>query len=71
MQKPTIYPIGATHYSHGYGEEVNFYKKTEYPVLNNVSEEWQTRTKWHYWNAQESRWVLEGAGFCDRRLESI
>ena len=52
MQKPTIYPIGATHYSHGYGEEVNFYKKTEYPVLNNVSEEWQTRTKWHYWNAQ-------------------
>lgn len=72
MQEPTDnHPPGTTHFSLGYGEEVNFYKKTEYPVLNNVAEEWQTRVKWYYWDFQKKAWEWVGVGFCSRRLNPI
>lgn len=71
MQKPNIYPVGATHYSHGYGEEVVYYRECEYPYLNQETEEWVTRVKWRYWNAKTKMWSWVGAGFCSSRLMPI
>jgi hypothetical protein len=58
-----------THYSLGYEGDISFYRRTEYDVLNSVSEEWQTRVKYEY--LDQDVWKDVGPGFCNRRLKPI
>ena len=58
-------PLGATHVGEFYGT-ITYYKKSEYDHLNQVSEEWEARHKWYYW--ENEKWIWVGIGFSDRRL---
>lgn len=65
-----ITPHGATHvmWSHG---NPHYFRKTLTPHLNQVSEEWQTRTTWHEWDFNLRSWCPAGAGFSERRLKEL
>lgn len=65
-----IQPPGATHVKWSYGDP-HYYKRTEHPHLNQVSEEWQTRVQWHWWDLQTRCWEDVGAGFCSRNLKEL
>lgn len=61
-------PKGATHFSDFYGRN-QFFKRTTYPHLNRVSEEWETRVRWEWWDSDE--WRKVGQHFSDRLLKEI
>ena len=61
-------PEGTTHTSEFYGT-ITYYRRSTYPHLNHVSEEWETMTRYDYW--ENGRWVDVGAGFSARRLQPV
>ena len=61
-------PSGTTHLSTFYGRN-QYFKRTTYPHLNQVSEEWQTPVRWKWWDA--GKWMPVGGGFSDRNLKEI
>lgn len=65
-----ITPPGATHVMWSYGDP-HYFRKTLTPHLNQVSEEWQSRTTWHEWDFKTRAWCPAGAGFSDRRLKEL
>jgi hypothetical protein len=63
-------PAGTTHIGEFYGK-INYYKRSLYDHLNQVSEEWQKREKWYYWDDTKNMWEWVGIGFSPRRLKEI
>lgn len=64
----TPIPASATHVSDFYGR-TDYYQRVDYKHLNQVSEEWQTLTRWNVWD--RGSWVDAGNGFSSRRLQKI
>ncbi len=65
-----IRPPGSTHVTWCYGSPC-YYKRMETQHLNQVSETWQTLTKWFEWSYQTLTWRAVEAGFCSRRLKPV
>ncbi len=63
-----IRPPNATHVQ-WYGGTPTYYKKVEEKYLNQVSEQWQTRVRWWFWDINQ--WQDVGPGFCDRHLKEL
>ena len=61
-------PVGATHFSDFYGI-ITFYKTYTYDHYNTVSDEWQKRRNWEFFD--RGRFAPVGSGFCDRTLKPI
>lgn len=61
-------PPNATHVRFFYST-ATYYKRVEYQHLNQVSEEWQTRVKWWYWDINQ--WVDVGPGFSSHNLKKL
>lgn len=49
-------PEGSTHY-HVCWDQTNFYRLVKWDHLNQVSEEWQVRSRWDFWDGK--KWVPE------------
>ena len=64
----TPIPTGATHVADFYGV-TGYYKRVDFRHLNQVSEEWETRTQWKVW--EREKWEDVGAGFSSRRLQIL
>lgn len=65
-----IRPPGSTHVAWCYGSP-SYYKRVESRHLNQVSEEWQTLTKWFEWSFLTMTWCAVEAGFCSRRIKPV
>lgn len=65
-----ITPPGATHVKWSAGDPT-YYKRTEHRHLNQVSERWQSLTKWFCWDFHTHQWEWVGVGFCDRHLRPL
>lgn len=63
-------PPFATHVHWFYGNPT-YYRRTEFQHLNQVSEEWQTRVKWSYWDWNRREWLPAGPGFSSHRLKEL
>lgn len=68
MNSAQDFPKGATHTADFYGQ-THYYQRVDYQHLNQVSEEWQTLTKWNVWD--QGSWVGVGKGFSARRLQAL
>ena len=67
MTPATSIPEGATHTHDAYGV-TNHYRRVTWRHLNQVSEEWQTRGRWDWWNG--NAWV-EDRFACSRNFKQI
>ena len=63
-------PAGTTHVGEFCGK-IDYYKRSPYDHLNQVSEEWEIREKWYYWDEKNNKWEWVGIGFSPRRLKEI
>lgn len=50
------------------GGTPTYYRRVEERYLNQVSEEWQTKVRWWYW---DRTWLDVGPGFCSRHLKEL
>ena len=64
----TPIPTGATHLGDFYGQR-RYYQRVDFNHLNQVSEEWETLTRWNVWECE--KWADVGAGFSPRRLQIL
>ena len=61
-------PDGATHTHEFYGV-THFFKRKEHQHLNQVSEEWQTRVAWDFWNGY--KWIDAGPGLRTDKFKKL